>query len=124
MNETLKKIIYYAITLFVTGCLAFVSVGFCVQTYRLDKTRVELNNVRVQLAAASYKQQRIADIVRGTDEILSETFTTVAGIRSQIAAIRESYEEMEKLLYSGNSNNISDNDTNLQKTKVGDYNEQ
>lgn len=72
---------------------------------RLVETRRELESVRTELNRASDKQQRIGEIVRGTNEILSESFVTVNGLREQIAVIRESYEEMEKLLYSTGSYN-------------------
>lgn len=77
--------------------------------YRLGKTRQQYNDVRTELEAARNQQQEIADIIRGTDEILGESFTTTEGIRSQIRVIRESYEKMEKLLFSRGSTNYSDN---------------
>jgi hypothetical protein len=77
--------------------------------YRLGKTRQQYNDVRTELEAARNQQQEIADIIRGTDEILGESFTTVEGIRSQVRVIRESYEKMEKLLSHNSTTNYSVN---------------
>lgn len=70
---------------------------------RLVETRYELESVRQEFARAADQQQRIGEIVRGTAEILNESFVTVKGLREQIAIIRSSYEEMEKLLYSSDT---------------------
>lgn len=70
---------------------------------RLVETRYQLERTRMELNAASDQQQRIGEIVRGTADILSESFTTIGGLREQIAVLRASYEEMEKLLYSSNT---------------------
>lgn len=72
--------------------------------YRLEQTRQQLNAVRVELAAATNRQSELAEILRRDGEILRESSTTISGIRSQIAVIRESYEEMENILYSNNIN--------------------
>lgn len=97
-----KKIIY---TLFLVYFIVSITCG-AILSYRLGQTRRQLDNVRVELTAAQNRQYELATILRRDSEILSESSTTIAGIRSQIRVIRESYEEMEKLLYSGflNSN--------------------
>jgi len=85
-----------------------ITAAFCFRLhYRLEQSRQLIEHYRTELNAAEDRQQRIREIVRGTDEILSESLNTVAGIRSQIAVIRESYEKMENLLYG-----IGSNDTN------------
>lgn len=73
--------------------------GFTIQTHRLGQTRRQLDNVRMELTAAQDRQYELATILRRDSEILSESSTTIAGVRSQIRVIRESYEEMETILY-------------------------
>lgn len=103
--------VYKFIIAILTILLFIALAGFDIQTHRLASTRFELESVRTELESAEDKQSRIRDIVRGTDEILSESFYTIEGIRSQIRTIRESYEEMEALLndsnaYSSRLNNL------------------
>ena len=69
---------------------------------RLEQTRYELESVRMELSAATNRQSELAEILRRDSEILSESFDTISGIRSQIAAIRESYEKMENIIANGN----------------------
>ena len=75
--------------------------------YRLDKARQQLEHYRVEFQAAADRQSELTEILRRDREILCETSTTISGIRSQIAVIRESYEKMESLLYNTGSNNSS-----------------
>lgn len=90
--------------------------GFGIQSYRLEQTRYELESIRVQYAAAQDQQSELREIIRETDELLSESFNTISGIRSQITAIRESYEKMENLLYSSwNNNSNNDGSTNFKE---------
>lgn len=93
----MQKIIHI---LMLTIILISIS-AFGATYYRLVETRRQLDNVRVELTAAQNRQYELATILRRDSEILSESSSTVAGIRSQIRVIRESYEEMENLLYSG-----------------------
>lgn len=90
-----KKIIY---TLFLVYFIVSITCGV-ILSYRLGQTRRQLDNVRVELTAAQNRQYELATILRRDSEILSESSTTIAGIRSQIRVIRESYEEMEAILY-------------------------
>lgn len=94
-NKVYKSIIIVCLIAF------FIALGrsVCLQ-HRLAETGRQLDNARVELAMAQNRQYELATILRRDSEILSESATTIAGIRSQIAVIRESYEEMEKLLYS------------------------
>ncbi len=99
--------------MYITVIACFITVislfgNVCLE-YRLGCVRQQYNDVRTELEAASDRQQEIADIIRGTDEILSESFTTIEGIRSQVRVIRESFEKMEKLLFNDSSTNYSDN---------------
>ena len=104
MSKTICTIL--GILLIIMVCISGVA------SYRLAETRRLYDDVRVQLDAAESKQRELRNVIRRTDEILCESFDTVAGIRSQIQVIRESYEEMEKLLYGSNANNGSNNDNN------------
>ena len=117
MNEILKKILY---SLFAVYFLVSIIWGAILQS-RLASTRQELNTVRMELSAATNRQSELADILRRDGEILRESSTTISGIRSQIAAIRESYMAMENLLYNTGGNDFTDNNitnyTKLEETK-------
>ena len=90
-----------------------ITATFCFRFhYRLVKTRQQLESVRMELSAATERQSEIAEILRRDGEIFRESSATIAGIRSQIAAIRESYEEMEKLLLSSSTYNLHNNSNN------------
>lgn len=111
MNELNEKT--YRFTLLVVTIIGFISLlGNIFLEYRLGRTRQQLNDIRMELVAAQNRQYEIADVLRRDSEILSESFSTVEGIRSQIRCIRESYEEMEKLLYSSGAFNLSNNSNN------------
>lgn len=104
---------------FIISLLLVVSICTSVASgifyHRLVEVRQQLNTVRVEYAAAQDKQSELRDIVRGTNEVLSESFNTLSGVRKQITAIRESYEKMENLLYNtGNNDSVDNNTTNLQ----------
>lgn len=103
---------YRFILLVVIVIALFSLLGNIFLEYRLGRTRQQLNDIRNELAAAQNQQYEIADILRRDGEILSVSFITVEGIRSQIKCIRESYEEMEKLLYSSSAFNLSNNSNN------------
>ena len=81
-------------------CFLIALGGFGIQSHRLEQTRSELNSIRIELRNAQDRQYEIADIIRRDSEILDESFNSIASIREQIKVIRESYEEMERLLYS------------------------
>ena len=118
-NETIKHIINMFIMLLLV--VSLTALNF--QTYRLGQAQRELERTRIELNRASDQQQRIGEIVRGTNSILRESFSTVSGLREQIAVIRESYEEMEKLLYSIGTDNSGlsnmDNREALDNEEVG-----
>ena len=84
--------------------LLFVSVTFSsIQSYRLERLRQQYYKVGIQLEAARNKQQSIRDNVERTGALLSESAATIGDIKRQIAEIRASYEFMERLLYSSDS---------------------
>lgn len=95
--------IYNFIVLILLVLLVGSFTGLGVQSYRLVKTRQQLDSVRMELSAATNRQSELAEILRRDGEILRESSNTISGIRSQIAIIRESYEAMENIL-SGNNN--------------------
>ena len=107
----LKKIVYYCFAAYFILSI----IGGGILKGRLVETRQQLESIRMEYARAEDQQRELREIIRGTDKILCESFDTLSGIRSQIAAIRESYEQMENLLYSTRDNNITDNNAvNLQ----------
>lgn len=70
--------------------------------HRLVETRFKLDSTRMELSAATSRQSELTEILRRDGEILRESSTTISGIRSQIAVIRESYEDMERILAGNN----------------------
>lgn len=95
-----------------------ITATFCFRFhYRLVETRQQLESVRMELSAAKERQSEIAEILRRDGEIFRESSVTIAGIRSQIAAIRESYEAMEKLLLSSSTNSLHNNSNNNNTTE-------
>ena len=121
MQNDYKKGFYIVLVAFVA--LFFVSIcGMHIQSCRLDESRQQLESVRTELAAANDRQSELTstiakcgDIITRDGEILRESATTIQGIRSQIRVIRESYEEMEKLLYNSRNNINSDNNIAVDK---------
>lgn len=99
MNDILKKILY---SLF-AGYFLVSIIGGAVLSCRLASTRQQLDAVRMELSAATDRQSELAKILRRDGEILRESSTTISGIRSQIAAIRESYEAMQSIIDNDNS---------------------
>jgi chromosome segregation ATPase len=90
---------------YILGTLLLISIavsGFLY--YRLGCYRRQLDNLRAELAAASDRQSEARGIVERTGELLSQSVTTVAGIRKQISEIREKYEALESLLCSTSGN--------------------
>ena len=96
----LKRILYIIVAVCFLATITFGGI----QSYRLVKTRQQLDSVRMELSAATNRQSELAEILRRDGEILRESSNTISGIRSQIAVIRESYEAMENIL---SGNNIS-----------------
>lgn len=94
--------IHNIIELILLLLLVCTGAGYFVQSYRLDQTRQELRSVRSELSAATNRQSELAEILKRDGEILSESSITISGIRSQIAVIRESYEQMQNIIDSSN----------------------
>lgn len=97
--------------------LVFLLLSICaatVQSYRLERNRRELEQVRNELECARDRTSDIRDSLRRTNEILSESRTTVQGIREQIAEIKKQYEAMESYCDSFciSSDNINNNCNN------------
>lgn len=98
MEKKINDIVVFILLVLLVGALA----GFCMQSYRLEQTRRQLDAIRVEYAAATSRQSELAEILRRDGEILCESSTTINGIRSQIAVIRDSYEKMENILAGNN----------------------
>ncbi len=91
----------------ILSTLLFVSlVSNAIFYHRLERTRQQLDSVRMELSAATDRQSELAEILKRDGEILSKSSNTIRGIREQITAIRENYEKMENIL---SGNNISSN---------------
>lgn len=128
MRETndYKKGFYIVLVAFIA--LFFASMcGSYIQKSRLDEYRQQLESVRKELAAANNRQSELTntiaecgDIIRRDGEILSESATTIQGLRSQICVVRKSYEEMEVLLFGATSNSSNGND--ITNYKIGETN--
>ena len=81
------------------------SAGLSIQSNRLASTRQELEISRIELAAATDRQQDAINTidecyrnVARTGEILGESVNTIQGVRRQVSEIRENYEAMENRL--------------------------
>lgn len=89
-----------------------ITASFCFRLQdRLVKTGQQLEHYRIELESAKDREQDIAESIRRTGKILDSSVTTLSGIRAQITAIRESYEEMENRLYNARSNDTINNNT-------------
>lgn len=108
----------------IAGVIIFLlSFIFCtthiVQFDRLDSYREEYNNLRTQYESLKAREQQLNDTiaecresVERTNEILSESTTTIGELRNQIIYVRECYEEMENLLFrSGLDIRYTDSDS-------------
>lgn len=83
---------------FVAITILSLSVLSYVQTKRVGLYRDRCEYYRVQLTDATNREQQLVDSVRRTNEILSETSNTVGDLREKLKAVRQEYENMEKLL--------------------------
>ena len=101
MNEIIKKVLYIIAAIYFVISI----IGGAILSSRLECTRQQLEYYRAEFENAQDRQSELADILRRDGEILRESSTTINGIRSQIAAIRESYEAMQSII--GNSNSSS-----------------
>ena len=101
----------------VLATLLTVSVAFGgINHHRLEHYREQCRQYREQLEAATYRQQELRDAVNGcieivgrTEEVFSSTASTITELRRQLKEVRASYEDMERLLHSVDSDS-SDND--------------
>lgn len=106
---------------FVLATLLAVSVAFGgINHHRLEHYREQCRQYREQLESATCRQQELRDAVNGcieivgrTEEVFSSTASTITELRRQLKEVRASYEDMERLLHSVDSDS-SDNDvTNI-----------
>lgn len=108
----------------VLATLLTVSVAFGgINHHRLEHYREQCRQYREQLEAATDRQQELRDAVNGcieivgrTEEVFSSTASTITELRRQLKEVRASYEDMERLLHSVDSDS-SDNDvTNISES--------
>ncbi len=92
------------------GVIIFLLFIFCtthlIQFDRLDSYREEYNSLRTEYESLKNREQQLNDTIAGcresverTNEILSESATTIGELRNQLIYVRECYEEMENLLF-------------------------
>lgn len=101
---------YKYIIIALSVALAFSLTGNYIQETRLEQTRYELGQIRVEYQSAANREQQLemaineCQYIAGrTDEILGESTDTLQGIREQISEIRKSYEAMEDIINSVHS---------------------
>ncbi len=92
----MQKVFIYILSFTLTASL----ICNIVFQHRLGKTRQQLEYIRMELDRSTDNYKSIADSVRRTAEILSESATTVQDLRKQIFAIRENYELLESYVNS------------------------
>lgn len=104
-----KKIINNIFIFFILLLIIFSAV----QTYRLEKYRRELGQVRNELQLARTRTADIRKTVerfnQRTREIFSESISTISDLKKQIHEVREQYENMENYINNLDSdfNNIN-----------------
>ena len=86
---------------------------------QLGQCRDELGRVRVELDNATNQQQTITDgltecleLCRDAETVLSESATSLSGLREQIRILRNNYEYMETRLYQLRGDNAGSYDNN------------
>ena len=97
--------------------LVFLLLSICaatVQSYRLERYRRELKQLRTELECARDRTSDIRNSLRRTNEILSESVGTVAELRKQLKEVRAAFEDLESYcdsfcISSDNINNHYDN---------------
>jgi len=101
MNEVFKKIIYCIFGV----VLLLLLGGACIQTYRLEQTRQQLEFYRVELESAQNREQLLTNTIddcfnrtRKTGEVLSCTISSFQDLRKQLQEVRSNYEQMENRL--------------------------
>lgn len=118
MYEKLKKTIIGIVFLLcaVFGLVGWVRYG--ISQRHLEQSRLELRQIRTELADASDRQRDIEASVERTGRVLSESITTVQDLREALKVIREEFENMQNILrgngrgsgsVNGDNNNTSGN---------------
>lgn len=99
MNYAKITSIILAIMLVITTAL------FGISQRRLAITRRQCEYYRTELAAATNREQQLANTIdecwrttERTSEILSQSINSVADLRRQIRQVREAYQDMENRL--------------------------
>lgn len=82
-------------------------VGTCISQYRLECYREQCRQYRVQLEAATNRERDIENAISRTGLILCQSINSVGELREQLKAVRESYEEMENIIYGSECGSIS-----------------
>ena len=105
--QKINFIIYVVLFCFV---LLFFS-AYKIQTNRLEHIRQQYTELRIRYEGITDKQQQLTNIFRRTNEVLSNSATTIGEIKQQLRIIKENYQQMENILYNkldytdnGNSN--------------------
>jgi len=109
-----KKILYFV----AAGYFVLSLIGGAVLSCRLGQARQLAEYYRVELSAATNREQQLADTVdkcwestERTNQILSQSADTIQDIRRQLREIKENYENMEVLLLDCYDNMRSGNDS-------------
>lgn len=90
----MQKVFIYILSFLFTASL----ICNAVFQHRLGETRRQLEYVRVELDRSKDNYKSIADSVRRTSELLSESGTTIQDIRRQMREIRKVFEDMENYI--------------------------
>ena len=121
-NVDKEKTFLYVIIALITLLLC-TTISTCVYKYKYDRLvsehrqQLELYRTKSEQYENTYRRARETNSELG--KCLSESVTTLSGLRQQISEIRTRYEKMEELLSSdgrynfdsGNINNSTPNDT-------------
>jgi len=96
-----KRILYIIVAVCFLITVAFGGI----QTFRLERSMVELEHYREQLELAENRESEIRANVNRTGLILSETATSVGELREKLKALEDSYNSLWNMFYD-NDNNV------------------
>ena len=108
-----EKTFLYVIIALITLLLC-TTISTCVYKYKYDRLvsehrqQLELYRTKSEQYENTYRQARETNIELG--KCLSESVTTLSGLRRQISEIRTRYEKMENLLNSSRLDDDSSRD--------------
>ena len=112
-NVDKEKTFLYVIITLITLLLC-TTISTCVYKYKYDRLvseyrqQLELSRTKSEQYENTYRQARETN--RELGECLSESVTTLSGLRQQISEIRTRYEKMENLLNSSRLDDDSSRD--------------